>query len=84
MSPNITIEQTADLGSRTCSAHSQSCIKTSCTAEILMKSCLNVAGQDMPVNRIYSVLWEIFQPLLFGLIGAEIDINKIEGKTIGE
>ena len=40
-------------------------------------------GEDMPVNRIYSVLWDIFQPLLFGLIGAEIDISRIEGKTIG-
>ena len=41
------------------------------------------AGEDMPVSRIYSVLWDIFQPLLFGLIGAEIDISRIEGKTIG-
>ncbi len=38
----------------------------------------------MPVNRVFAVLWDIFQPLLFGLIGAEIDVNKIEGKTIGE
>ena len=37
----------------------------------------------MPVSAIYSVLWDIFQPLLFGLIGAEIDISRIDGKTIG-
>ena len=37
----------------------------------------------MPVNQIFAVLWDIFQPLLFGLIGAEIAINKIDGKTIG-
>ena len=41
------------------------------------------AGKDMPVSGIYSVLWDIFQPLLFGLIGAEIDISRIDGKTIG-
>ena len=41
------------------------------------------AGEDMPVSAIYSVLWDIFQPLLFGLIGAEIDISRIDGKTIG-
>ena len=37
----------------------------------------------MAVSKIFAVLWEIFQPLLFGLIGAEIDIMKIDGKTIG-
>ena len=42
-----------------------------------------IAGQEMPVNQIFAVLWDIFQPLLFGLIGAEIDINKIDGKTVG-
>ena len=38
----------------------------------------------MPVNSVFAVLWDIFQPLLFGLIGAEIDISQVEGKTIGE
>ena len=46
---------------------------------------LSVTGQkEMPVSGIYALLWDIFQPLLFGLIGAEIDIRKIEGKTIGD
>ncbi len=41
------------------------------------------SGGELPVKQVYGVLWELFQPLLFGLIGAEIDISKIEGETIG-
>ena len=32
---------------------------------------------------IVAILWMIFQPLLFGLIGAEVDIAKIDGSTVG-
>ena len=30
-----------------------------------------------------STLWLIFEPLLFGLIGAEVDIAQIDGSTVG-
>lgn len=33
---------------------------------------------------IMGTMWLIFQPLLFGLIGAEIDIVNIQATTIGE
>ena len=32
---------------------------------------------------VVGVLWMILQPLLFGLIGAEVDIMAIEASTIG-
>ena len=32
---------------------------------------------------IVAILWMIFQPLLFGLIGAEVDIAQIDGSTVG-
>jgi len=33
---------------------------------------------------IVAILWMIFQPLLFGLIGSEIDIAKIDPGTVGK
>ena len=33
--------------------------------------------------RIVAILWMIFQPLLFGLIGAEVDILQIDRDTVG-
>lgn len=35
------------------------------------------------INNATAVLWLIFQPLLFGLIGTEVDVDKLNGKTIG-
>ena len=32
---------------------------------------------------IVAILWMIFQPLLFGLIGAEVNISQIDGSTVG-
>lgn len=49
-----------------------------------------------PLKRIYPVClqarveevvgwaWDVFQPLLFGLIGAEIRVSELEGHTVGE
>lgn len=28
--------------------------------------------------------WDVFQPILFGLIGAEITISKLNPNTVGE
>uniref|UniRef100_A0A0L8HCD6 Cation/H+ exchanger transmembrane domain-containing protein n=1 Tax=Octopus bimaculoides TaxID=37653 RepID=A0A0L8HCD6_OCTBM len=35
------------------------------------------------ISNSTAVLWLIFQPLLFGLIGAEVDVEKLNAKTIG-
>ncbi|PSN56735.1 Sodium/hydrogen exchanger 9B2 [Blattella germanica] len=37
---------------------------------------------DNPVADIYSVVWKVFQPVLFGLIGTEIDLRQLDGSTI--
>jgi NhaP-type Na+/H+ or K+/H+ antiporter len=34
------------------------------------------------VADIYSVIWKVFEPVLFGLIGTEIDLLQLEAKTI--
>ncbi|XP_050417679.1 sodium/hydrogen exchanger 9B2 [Patella vulgata] len=36
-----------------------------------------------PVTTLMGRLWQIFQPLLFGLIGAEVDITKVKVDLIG-
>lgn len=37
-----------------------------------------------PMAGIVAILWMIFQPLLFGLIGSEVDIAKIDPGTVGK
>ncbi|XP_033644443.1 sodium/hydrogen exchanger 9B2-like [Asterias rubens] len=39
--------------------------------------------QREPVEKYIGWLWLLFEPLLFGLIGAEVDINSIQPATIG-
>ncbi|XP_063445176.1 sodium/hydrogen exchanger 9B2-like isoform X2 [Mytilus trossulus] len=36
-----------------------------------------------PIKDIVAILWMLFQPILFGLIGAEVQISKIDGQTVG-
>ncbi|XP_067670981.1 sodium/hydrogen exchanger 9B2-like isoform X2 [Haliotis asinina] len=40
-------------------------------------------GEQNPIEGVVGVLWMIFQPLLFGLIGAEVEISSIDKNTIG-
>uniref|UniRef100_A0A3B3WMC9 Cation/H+ exchanger transmembrane domain-containing protein n=1 Tax=Poecilia mexicana TaxID=48701 RepID=A0A3B3WMC9_9TELE len=35
------------------------------------------------VEEVISWAWDVFQPLLFGLIGAEIRVNELEGLAVG-
>lgn len=35
------------------------------------------------IKDIVGILWMLFQPMLFGLIGAEVQIDKIDGDTVG-
>jgi len=37
----------------------------------------------IPVEKILSSLWTIFQPLLFGLIGAEVSLDYLSAKLVG-
>ena len=36
-----------------------------------------------PMCEIVAMFWMVFQPLLFGLIGAEVNISQIDGGTVG-
>jgi len=35
-----------------------------------------------PMADIYSVIWKVFQPVLFGLIGTETDLSQLKANTI--
>nr|XP_017503020.2 sodium/hydrogen exchanger 9B2 isoform X3 [Manis javanica] len=39
--------------------------------------------QQKEVEKIVAVAWDIFQPLLFGLIGAEVSIASLRPETVG-
>lgn len=39
---------------------------------------------QVPVEDIVGIAWEVFQPLLFGLIGAEIQISELDKNTVGK
>lgn len=36
------------------------------------------------VEKVIKVAWEIFQPFLFGLIGAEISVASLDPQTVGK
>lgn len=36
------------------------------------------------MEEVVGWAWDVFQPLLFGLIGAEIRISELERHTVGE
>ncbi|XP_074252618.1 sodium/hydrogen exchanger 9B1 isoform X3 [Saimiri boliviensis] len=37
----------------------------------------------MKVQKIITNVWDIFQPLLFGLVGAEVSVSSLESNTVG-
>ena len=39
---------------------------------------------QMPMADIMGGMWMVFQPLLFGLIGAEVNFSDVKEATIGK
>jgi Kef-type K+ transport system membrane component KefB len=35
-----------------------------------------------PVADIYSIIWKVFRPVLFGLIGTETDLSQLKETTV--
>ncbi|KAL8610192.1 hypothetical protein ACOMHN_005965 [Nucella lapillus] len=40
-------------------------------------------GTKTPVEEVMGVVWMVLQPLLFGLIGAKVDMSKLQPTTVG-
>ncbi|XP_037023809.2 sodium/hydrogen exchanger 9B2 isoform X3 [Artibeus jamaicensis] len=54
-----------------------------CTLVLAFLAGLGWASQKAEVQKIISVAWDIFQPLLFGLIGTEVSIASLRPETVG-
>ncbi|XP_053073066.1 sodium/hydrogen exchanger 9B2 isoform X2 [Acinonyx jubatus] len=54
-----------------------------CTLVMSFLAGLRWAGEKADVEKIIAVSWYIFQPLLFGLIGAEVSIASLRPETVG-
>ena len=44
---------------------------------------LIVLSFQNPIEEVVGVLWMIFQPLLFGLIAAAVQIDRLTPETVG-
>lgn len=38
--------------------------------------------EDSPVGHAYEIFWMIFEPILFGITGATVKINELEGMVV--
>uniref|UniRef100_A0A8C8RLV3 Cation/H+ exchanger transmembrane domain-containing protein n=1 Tax=Pelusios castaneus TaxID=367368 RepID=A0A8C8RLV3_9SAUR len=54
-----------------------------CTLVLAFIAGMGWSKEKMAVEEIVAVAWDIFQPLLFGLIGAEISISSLRPETVG-
>uniref|UniRef100_A0A8D0L853 Cation/H+ exchanger transmembrane domain-containing protein n=1 Tax=Sphenodon punctatus TaxID=8508 RepID=A0A8D0L853_SPHPU len=54
-----------------------------CTLVLAFLAGLGWSGEKVAVEGIVAVAWDIFQPFLFGLIGAEISVASLRPETVG-
>uniref|UniRef100_A0A2K5CDV7 Solute carrier family 9 member B2 n=1 Tax=Aotus nancymaae TaxID=37293 RepID=A0A2K5CDV7_AOTNA len=54
-----------------------------CTLVMAFLAGMGWTSEKTEVEKIIAVAWDIFQPLLFGLIGAEVSIASLRPETVG-
>ncbi|XP_049642491.1 sodium/hydrogen exchanger 9B1-like [Suncus etruscus] len=54
-----------------------------CTLVLTFMVSLSWTTEKVSVQSVVSVTWNVFQPLLFGLVGSEINVSALETNTIG-
>ncbi|XP_075400977.1 sodium/hydrogen exchanger 9B2 isoform X1 [Tenrec ecaudatus] len=54
-----------------------------CTLVMAFLAGIGWKSKKVDVGKIIAVAWDIFQPLLFGLIGAEVSIASLRPETVG-
>ncbi|GFR84753.1 mitochondrial sodium/hydrogen exchanger 9B2-like [Elysia marginata] len=59
------------------------CLSLAFVAAYRWKDEYRGTGKKMPVEDVTGVLWMVFQPLLFGLIGAAVDMSTLDADTVG-
>ncbi|XP_062964177.1 sodium/hydrogen exchanger 9B1 [Cynocephalus volans] len=54
-----------------------------CTIVLTFIAGTKWAAEKITVQKIMATAWNIFQPLLFGLVGAEVSVSSLKSNTIG-
>ncbi|XP_006151214.1 sodium/hydrogen exchanger 9B1 isoform X3 [Tupaia chinensis] len=54
-----------------------------CTLVLTFIAGTTWADEKIGVQRLIAAAWNIFQPLLFGLVGAEVNVSSLQSNTIG-
>uniref|UniRef100_A0A3Q2P4H3 Cation/H+ exchanger transmembrane domain-containing protein n=1 Tax=Fundulus heteroclitus TaxID=8078 RepID=A0A3Q2P4H3_FUNHE len=54
-----------------------------CTLVLAFLAGLGWGAEKARVEEVVGWAWDVFQPLLFGLIGAEIRVSELEGLAVG-
>ncbi|XP_038123993.1 sodium/hydrogen exchanger 9B2 isoform X1 [Cyprinodon tularosa] len=54
-----------------------------CTLVLAFLAGLGWGAEKARVEEVVGWAWDVFQPLLFGLIGAEIRVSELEGHAVG-
>ncbi|XP_068613035.1 sodium/hydrogen exchanger 9B2-like [Brachionichthys hirsutus] len=54
-----------------------------CTLVLAFLAGLGWGKEKACVEEVVGWAWDVFQPLLFGLIGAEIRVSELDGNTVG-
>ncbi|XP_041838616.1 sodium/hydrogen exchanger 9B2 isoform X2 [Melanotaenia boesemani] len=54
-----------------------------CTLVLAFLAGLGWGSEKARVEEVVGWAWDVFQPLLFGLIGAEIRVSELEGHAVG-
>ncbi|XP_006893157.1 PREDICTED: mitochondrial sodium/hydrogen exchanger 9B2 [Elephantulus edwardii] len=54
-----------------------------CTLVMAFLAGIGWTSRKVEVEKMIAVAWDIFQPLLFGLIGAEVSIASLRPETVG-
>ncbi|XP_055970275.1 sodium/hydrogen exchanger 9B1-like [Sorex fumeus] len=54
-----------------------------CTLVLTFMAGLSWAAEKVSVQHVIAVAWDVFQPLLFGLVGSEINVSALETNALG-
>lgn len=60
------------------------CLSLAFVAAYKWKDEYRGTGKKMPEEEVTAVLWMVFQPLLFGLIGSAVELSSLDAHTVGK
>ncbi|XP_034814844.1 sodium/hydrogen exchanger 9B1 isoform X5 [Pan paniscus] len=76
----LTMCVSAVLGSQRIGLHGSGGL---CTLVLSFIAGTKWSQEKMKVQKIITTVWDIFQPLLFGLVGAEVSVSSLESNIVG-